>query len=334
MEENVYIQQILKGMGLAINEKNCNEIIINYPLKYDEKNKEYLIDYNYKIVLQTLGTFLVDFLNCDFFEYKDFFNFFSKYSLSLLSYQKLFKIFKNYNCSETVFQKFILKLFNKHKIYLQKLQEQLDMIIDYCLFSDKDSIYKPIEKLYVLRRISPDLSILLEHQSIFYSVLLFSSYPGATENEIYDFLKKKENQVVEYDLLLPTSFESILYKSICTVLKERIYLKSCKNCNKYFITKHSSTEYCSNIAPGEIKKTCKQIGRKTIFEETVENDPILLAYYKLYNRKAMMKTRNSDISYYVEDFNRYKIIGKEKLKKYKSKKISPEEFLKWIEKNE
>lgn len=32
MEESSYISDILSGLGLAINEQNNNEIIINYPI--------------------------------------------------------------------------------------------------------------------------------------------------------------------------------------------------------------------------------------------------------------------------------------------------------------
>ena len=37
MEENSYISDILSGLGLAINEQNNNEIIINYPIILDKK---------------------------------------------------------------------------------------------------------------------------------------------------------------------------------------------------------------------------------------------------------------------------------------------------------
>ena len=62
MKENDYISDILSGLGLAINEKNNNEIIINYPIILNKKNMEFVLDSNYKLINQTLGTFLSDFL--------------------------------------------------------------------------------------------------------------------------------------------------------------------------------------------------------------------------------------------------------------------------------
>ena len=68
MKENDYISDILSGLGLAINEKNNNEIIINYPIILDKKIMEFVLNSNYKLINQTLGTFLSDFLNTNFEE--------------------------------------------------------------------------------------------------------------------------------------------------------------------------------------------------------------------------------------------------------------------------
>lgn len=335
MDENTYILDILSGLGLAINEKNNSEIVINYPINFDKKTMKFVVDSNYKITFQQLGTFLADFLNADFNEYTDFLNFFTKYSLCLLNYNKLKKVFKDGYSTEDNFESFILDLQNKNKNLLNKLQEQIDMVLDYCLLNPnkKAEEYKPIERLYVLRRISPSLTILNENKSAYYSTNLFSSYPGSTEKDIYDFLSKKKNTVVEYDLILPYDLSGIIYKSICSILKENVYLKSCKNCNKYFIATNKAYNYCENIAPGEVEKTCRDIGRRAAFESAKENDAILDLYYKAYNRKSMMKSRYPDISKYVNDFNKFKESGKKKVKQYKDNRLSAEDFKNWIKKN-
>ncbi len=335
MEENTYILDILSGLGLAINEKNNTEIVINYPIIFNKKSMEFTIDSDYKIFSQPIGTFLADFLNTDFEEYNEFLTFFTKYSLSLLDYKKLNKLFKNGSCSEDNFRNFTMDLQNKNKNMYLKLQEQTDMILDYCLLNPnkKAEEYKPIERLYVLRRISPTLTVLNENKATYYSTNLFSSYPGTSEKEIYEFLSKKKNKVVEYDLILPYDISSIIYKSICSILKEKVYLKVCKNCGKYFIATHKSYNYCENIASGETTKTCRDIGRKNAFENAKGSDPILDFYYKIYNRKSMMKSRNPDIEKYNLEFNKFKEIGKKKVNQYKKGKLDSEEFKKWIEKN-
>ena len=335
MEENDYILNILSGLGLAINEKNNIEIVINYPIFFNKKNMKYEISSDYKINIQPIGSFLSDFLNTDFDNYNDFLNLFNKYSLSLIKHTTFRKIFNCINYSETDFKNKMLNLLIKNKNNYLKLQNQTDMILDYCLLNPnaKAIKFKPIERLYVLRRISPNLILLHENRSTYYSINLFSSYPGKYEKEIYDFLSKRNNEVIDFDLILPNDISSILYKSICSILKQEVYLKKCKNCGKYFIATNKSYNYCDNIAPNQGKKTCRDIGRKNVFENNKNSDPIIVSYYKLYNRKAMMKLRYADIPKYVYDFDKFKRIGKKKLDRYKTKQITPEDFKKWIEKN-
>lgn len=335
MDENEYISDILDGLGFAINEKNHSEIIINYPIKFNKKSMEFYLSSDYKINMQPIATFLSDFLNCNFDEYNEFLSFFCKYSLSLLDYKKLVKLFKNNTCSDKDFEQFILNLLDKNKIHYKKLQEQTDAILDYCLLNpNKKALeFKPIERLYVLRRISPTLTLLNESKSAYYSVNLFSSYPGETEKQIYEFLSKKKNEVTELSLILPYDISAILYKSICSILKEEVYLKVCKNCNKYFIATNKSLNYCSNLAPNDNKKTCKEIGRRISFQNSKNNDPVLSLYYQVYSRKSMMKSRNPDIEQYSNSFNKFKEAGKKKLNKYKQGEISSEDLKKWIQKN-
>lgn len=203
----------------------------------------------------------------------------------------------------------------------------------FFLYSSLVLLTFPIERLYVLRRIAPNLTLLNENKASYYSVNLFSSFPGESEKEIYEFLSQKKNKVIEYDLILPYNLSAILYKSICSVLKGNVYLKSCKNCKRYFIATNKSYNYCDNIAPNEMKKTCREIGRRLVFENNKNNNPILTSYYQLYNRKAMMKSRNPDITKYTTDFNKFKDTDKKKVSQYKNGKLSSDEFKKWIEKN-
>lgn len=334
MDENKYILGLLDNLGFAINEKNNSEIIVNYLIKFNKKYSNFNIIPEYKINLQILGTFMADFLNIDFNNFDDYFQFFLKYPLLLLNYKDLLKIFKDNTVSERELKCYISNLLNKNKKEYIKLQKQTDMIIDYCINNptEKALRFNPIERLYVLRRIDPTLTLLNDNKAGYYSINLLSSDPGNSEKEIYNFLEKNNTTVIDYDLIIPYSLSSIIYKSLCAIMKEKVYLKSCKNCNRYFIDEKKLLLYCNNIAPFETKRTCRQIGRKRNFTENINNDKVLNLYYQIYSRKAMMKSRNPDIQLYVDDFNKYKNIGKKKLEKYKSKKISSDEFNEWIQK--
>lgn len=336
MSEKDYFKDIIYHLGFAINDKNNSEIILNYPIKNDKKNMEFLLENEYTVISQKLGTFLADFLNLNFNVFNDFLSFFMKYSLALIEYKQIQKIFDNNSrCPNDDLIIFLKELLNKNINDYKNLQEQVNMILDYCLLNPnkKAKDFTPIQRLYVLRRLALNLKILNENKSIFYSINLFSDFPGDTEREIYDFLSQKKNKVTEYELMIPFDIGTILYKSLCSILKEKVYLKICKNCGKYFIASNNSYNYCTNIAPSEIKKTCRDVGRKIAFEKNKNSDPILASYYQLYNRKAMMKSRNPDIAKYTNDFNKFKELGKKKVAQYKECKLSVDDFKNWIDKN-
>ena len=290
MNENAYIQDILNVLGLAINEKNNSEITVNFPINFNKKNMKFKIENDYKVSIQPLGTFLSDFLNCDFTNDTDFFTFFIKYSTAIVEYSNLKSKFTNGYCDKDEFYKFFKIIYDKNKDKFIKLQEQVDMVLDYCLISpNKRALeFTPIQRFYVLKEFSPGLSILENRITSSINFILFSSYPGDTEEDIYKFLKCKNSFIENLDLTIPNNISDIIYKSLIAILSENVYLKTCKNCGKYFIAKAKNSDYCRNIVEGT-NKTCQDIGRSNVFKKSKENDPILSLYYKVYNRKASMK---------------------------------------------
>ena len=227
-----------------------------------------------------------------------------------------------------------MNLFSLFLTQLLNLQEQIDMILDYCLVHPNKLAqnFKPIERMYALRRIDASFTILTSNKATFYSFPAFSSNPGKSEEEIYNFLSQKKSKVTELNLILPNNLPVLLYRSLIAVLTEQVYLRICKNCGKYFISSSKLADYCNNLAPNS-KKTCKQIGKFSTFRDNMQNDPALALYYKIYNRKLAMKLRYPDIKKYSSDFDFFKTIGKAKLEKYKKRGISSETFIKWLKKN-
>ena len=125
MDENAYIQDIISGLGLALNEKNNSEIIINYPIKYDKKSMQFMMNTDYQITMQKLGSFLADFLNTDFDIFENFFELFIKYSLTFFDLKKIQKIFDKNICSELNFREFLEKLLEKTKMNIRNCKNKL-----------------------------------------------------------------------------------------------------------------------------------------------------------------------------------------------------------------
>lgn len=333
MEEYTYIQTIFNYIGIAVDKKNNNEIVVNYPIFYLKKNRQYFIK-KYEIISRPFGTFFADFINCDFTLETDFNKFFKKYSISLLDLDKFKKIFKDNVCSEETYNKFLKKIMEDNLKKLLRLQEQLDMILDYCLINPSTKVSKlsPIERLYVLERTNETLTIFKAKKIEFINIHYFSKDAGNSEKEVIENLIKNKTNIGSIDLLIPHSIESILYMQLCDILKEAINFKSCKNCNRYFVAENKRIEYCNELAP-DSNRTCREIGRKKKYYDNIKNDKALDLYNKVYYRKAQMSNRNPDLKTYLEDYEHFKKVGKNKLLKYKNGKITSEEFINWINKN-
>lgn len=333
MDENAYIQSIINYIGIAVDKKNHNEIIVNFPIFFDKKYQEYRIK-EYQIKTQPFGTFFTDFINCDFSIETDYINFFNKYSLALLNTDKYSKLFTNNICSENKYKGFLKCTMNSNLKELIKLQQQLDMILDYTLLNPLRKVLSlsPLQRLYILERTNETLKILRANKFEYFSLHYFTHLPGNTEKEIIEHLTKRKTEIASIDFLLPHNIESLLYVQLCDILKEEICCKSCRCCNRYFIAENKKIEYCNNIAPNS-SKTCKEIGRKRVYYDSLRKDNALQLYNKIYYRKATMANRYPDIQKYKDDYEHFKKIGKKKISNYKSSKLTAEEFIKWINKN-
>ena len=76
--------------------------------------------------------------------------------------------------------------------------------------------------------------------------------------------------------------------------------KKCQNCGKYFLLENGyHVSYCTNIAPDETTRTCRQVGaHKKSAAQT--KTPAQAEYQKLYNR---LKTRKNRKKISVEEWN-------------------------------
>ena len=78
------------------------------------------------------------------------------------------------------------------------------------------------------------------------------------------------------DFLYIDLYESIVRKS---------YPKPCKLCHSIFWEEMGAAyEYCSNIAPGETVRTCREVGAKKGFKTKLKNNPIWMLYDRAYKK--------------------------------------------------
>lgn len=138
---------------------------------------------------------------------------------------------------------------------------------------------------------------------------------------------RKLNSLQQFETTnLFTSFYITLFNVVAV---NKMHIKICGNCGRYFITHKETVTYCDRII--ENKLTCKDIGNKEYQKRKLENDTTYEKYRKIGSRKKLRATRNPKIDVYQKDLEQYRKIGKQMYKNVCSGKITNEEFAKWVD---
>lgn len=174
--------------------------------------------------------------------------------------------------------------------------------------------------------------------------LIFPSYRIGTKENLdkrnEDISVSDTSNYIELKKLLPkeplvifemyqTNIEGVCYFEFIKLVTKGIFVRKCKNCNKYFInTGRADTLYCDRLIDGE-EKTCKDVGAMNIYREKTKNDPIMDEYNKIYKRN------NARVRYKKMSKNDF-YIWSEKARKIRDKarsgEITLEEFKEWLAK--
>lgn len=109
----------------------------------------------------------------------------------------------------------------------------------------------------------------------------------------------------------------------------KLHIKICGNCKRYFITPKENVSYCDRVITGN--QTCKDVGNKEYQKRKQENDDAYHKYRTIGTRKQTRASRNPEIEKYQKDLEHFRKIGKQMYKDVCDGKISNEEFAKWVE---
>lgn len=334
MLKDKYLHSIITNLGIAIIPEDNSEIIINNNIFYDKKNNIYTLSDEYNIFYQEYGNIIVDFQNTNFLDKEDFINFFNKYSLFGLENKKINKLFSDGNCDFDIYNKYIDKIFATYKRILISYQKDISFILDYCIFNpDKNTIkLSPFERLCVLEYIPNTPALLQENlmQTINLSTISDINDDTYSEDYLIKSIASKKHKTYSNTLYIPNDIASLLNFELTEIIKDNIILRICNYCSRYFIAPNRHITYCNNIAPGYTNKTCKQVARNNKYTESFKDDEALSLFYKKYNNKAYKSSRYKDIPSYALDYKHFQTIGRKKLKKYKNKELSKEEFIEWV----
>ena len=134
------------------------------------------------------------------------------------------------------------------------------------------------------------------------------------------------------------SLEEMLYLEFMEMIKRGIRIKRCALCDRYFVLADKrKRDYCGRPYKG--RRTCRQIGAKQKFNQSVEQDKFLQEFQRIYNRMYSryyrMDSWESDRStnkMTEEQFKTWVAEASKARQEYKSGRISGEEMLDHISK--
>lgn len=127
------------------------------------------------------------------------------------------------------------------------------------------------------------------------------------------------------------SLEAIALLELSKVFSNKIPIKCCENCGRFFVpAKRSDEIYCNNPAPQDNKKTCKQYGSEKLWYERLKNDEAAKLARNIYSAKRMLVTRNPDIEAYAKMFDYFKAERKKWESDVKSGIKTKDEYIRWL----
>ena len=112
------------------------------------------------------------------------------------------------------------------------------------------------------------------------------------------------------------------------MLREKLIIRKCKHCGKYFIATRTDNVYCTNIAPGSTTP-CIVAGPKKVYSDHIrQQGGSRLIYAKVY-RRLQARVRRGKMT--KEDFRAWIAEAKTRIKDVDSGAWTEEQFAEWID---
>lgn len=205
--------------------------------------------------------------------------------------------------------------------------------VKYCLDSDNSKFKNltALQRLYLFNPLK-----LKETLSMHVTVGEQNYIPGRIDDnlnsdEINKIIPSKSLRLFEnYE----TNINGACYLEFIKLISNNIFVRSCNNCEKYFInTGRADTLYCDRIFD-EAGRTCKDVGAMNTYRENVKNDPIMELYQKFYKKNyARTKYKSESKKISKSDFEIWSREAMAMRDKAKLGLISYDEFKNWLNQN-
>lgn len=302
-------------------------------------------DAEYDILTQPIGTLLLDFVNMDLSNFIYLKDFIFKYGLDLISSldkPKRLHVYATYTMKE--FNTNFTCFYNATKNTLNKIQCDFKNCINFCYFNtDKNlGFLTSMQKYFLsyhqcngdalftyvpsLKKYSKGISV--DFESFFATNIALKNY---TSKELIRKVSDKNFAFSPYAYIC-SKLENALFLSFLNIISiEKLEIKICENCGKYFIPISKSNEkFCTNYISANSKKTCRDVGAFNSYNNKVKDNEIEYLIRKTSSYFSMQVKRNPDINLYKKKHETWKKNYKEQRFKFKNNEITKDEFIEWI----
>ena len=129
------------------------------------------------------------------------------------------------------------------------------------------------------------------------------------------------------DVLLPERMFDLVDYHLRECLKQKVRMRVCRNCGKYFaVMGHSTAEYCNH--PFDAKgRTCRQVASILQWNRNRATDEVFKSYRREYKKRfARMKAGTMA----ADDFYAWSEKAREKKAECEGGKLTREEFERWL----
>ena len=286
---------------------------------------------------ESLGLMLTRFLNIDFNDFDAAYKmFFFAYGFEYIKdYAGLKELDKNYEKEDDLLE-VMIKTFENAKYRLIDLQhdfrDAVDRIYNLNGYNELPSLSANAKFIASIVKHTSELWDCCYSTEVFLDN--YSEKEETYQDENYYDLAKKidsgEITVRKHHVYTSKKLSNIFYLILEQVVQvPNMPIKKCANCGKYFIPANRQDEiYCD--FPDDMGRTCKEKGAGLTYKKTLETIPALLEYRRTYQKRIMIVSRNRDNPKLKKAFDKWKQKAQDKIKDYKSGKISEETLYKWM----
>ncbi len=349
------------GFGIWFNKKEKSEYYVTRLYFYNIKKIKYIYN-NYdtiKIVTpkvvkpivcntadyfnpyaERYGRFFINFLNADFSSYETAYDtFFAFYGLELITDLSTHVFPKKTYATKEEFFDDVEGLFIDAKKNITELQELFRNCVDftYNLKNNKEySEYTPLERFcsFSLRE---DLYRYSTNTQVFFNNIIgykgeMSRLSKCNPAEVSKKIKNNEIALTTSNIFYSTYLSNIVFHSLYEIAtNERVIIKNCQNCGKYFIPTTKQTEIYCDITYKEDERSCRDTGAGETYKKNINEVEGYIIYRRTYQKRLMQIKRNPDaLGRDIARFNVWKDKAQSKIKNFKKGLLTEEDLTTWM----